>query len=145
MLTQVCAYLKNYFIKDEKCIHAGKFSINNGSILLPFLVEGQFFRIVGSVLNDGVHRYPASDLQDEVFEGSVWSMAVPPAVVDLTDQIESWCEANRDAIDSPYTSESFGGYSYNKRGSNRQNDTGVLTWQSQFASQLYPYKRLFVI
>ena len=145
MLTELCAYLKNYFLKDKSCIHVGKYTISGGSIDLPFLIEGQYFRIVGSALNDGVFRYPASELHDEVFEGSVWSMAVPPAVIALADEIDGWCEANADAINSPYASESFGGYSYSKRTSGRENDNGTITWQSQFAQKLNPWRRLSVL
>lgn len=146
MLTEICAELKNYFIRGEKSIHAGKYTISGGSIeSLSFLKDGQFFRIVGSDLNDGVHRYPASDLNDEVFEGAVWAMAVPPAVIALAAEIETWIANNQDAINSPYASESFGGYSYSKRASSREDDTGAVTWQSQFANRLNPYRRLFVL
>ena len=144
-LTQLCAELKNYFIKDESYIHSGTFTIENGSINLDFLLNGQYFRIVGSVLNDGVCRYPASGLKDEVFEGAVWAMAVPPAVIALADEIDKWCEENKTALNSPYASESFGGYSYSKRSSNTQSATGTVTWQSQFSEQLNPYRRLFVL
>lgn len=146
MLTEICAELKNYFIRGEKSIHAGKYTISDGSIEpLSFLKDGQYFRIVGSDLNDGVHRYPASDLNDEVFEGAVWAMAVPPAVIALAAEIETWIANNQDAINSPYSSESFGGYSYSKRASSREDDTGTVTWQSQFANRLNPYRRLFVL
>ena len=145
-LTELCAELKNYFLKDESYIHSGTYTIENGSINLDFLLNGQYFRIVGSVLNDGVYRYPASGLKDEVFEGAVWAMAVPPAVIALADEIDEWVTANAAIINSPYSSESFGGYSYSKRTSgNSNNDSGVVTWQSQFESRLNPYRRLFVL
>ena len=44
---------------------------------------------------------------------------------------------------SPYTSESFDGYSYSK-GGNSKGGTAT-SWQSQFADRLKPYRRLYVI
>ena len=77
MLTEICAELRNYF-EVPNGRHFGKFEISGGSIApLDFLQEGQYFRIIGSVFNDGVHQYPASNLTDEVFHGAVWAMAVP--------------------------------------------------------------------
>lgn len=50
----VCGELHNYF-EDKRVI--GDYTIESGRIMLPFLVEGQFFRIVGSKFNDGVYIY----------------------------------------------------------------------------------------
>ena len=50
----VCGELHNYF-EDKRVI--GDYTIENGRITLPFLVNGQFFRIVGSKFNDGVYIY----------------------------------------------------------------------------------------
>lgn len=143
MLTEICAYLKNYFIKPDEDIHAGTFTIEGGSIDLPFLLDGQYFRIVGSALNDGVWQYPASQLSDEVFMGAVWAMRVPPSLIALAAEIDDWQEANAAVINSPYQSESFGGYSYQKKGSNAEG-AASYSWADQFAARLNPYRRLFV-
>ena len=139
MLTELCAELRNYFVVE---IHNGQYTINGGEIApLDFLQEGQYFRIVGSVFNDGVHQYPATGLTDESFCGSVWAMAVPPSVVALADEIEKYNESD-EAKPSAYTSESFGGYSYTKATDNN----GVpLSWQKVFASRLKPYRRISVL
>lgn len=143
MLTELCAELKNYFLRDQsEDIHNGSFTISDGSIDLPFLLNGQYFRIVGSVLNDGVYQYPASDLTDEMFSGAVWAMAVPPAVIVLAADIDAWNEANADTLASPYTSESFGGYSYSKSSGS---SGGAFTWKDQFASRLSKWRRLSVL
>ena len=115
LLEEVCGYLHNYFIHE---IHTGDFSIVNGSIDVDFLQNGQYFRIVGSVFNDCVCQYPADDLHDEEFSGSVWAMAVPPTVIALAGEIEDWIEKYGDTMNSPYQSESFGGYSYSKGSGN---------------------------
>ena len=109
MLEQVLRHLNNWFLVE---IHEGTFAVENGSIALPFLLNNQYFRICGSVFNDGLHQYPAADLTDETFTGTVWVLAVPKAVVLLAEDIAAWEEKNGEAVLSPYTSESFGGYSY---------------------------------
>lgn len=143
MLTELCAELKNYFLQDRDAdIHYGKYTISSGSIEIPFLIAGQYFRIVGSVLNDGVYQYPVSDLADETFSGAVWAMSVPPAVISLADEIAEWNEKNAETLASPYTSESFGGYSYTKATSD---DGGAYAWQNQFASRLNKWRRLSLL
>ena len=143
MLTELCAELKNYFLRDaSKDIHSGTFTIANGSIELPFLLNGQYFRIVGSVLNDGVYQYPASKLTDEEFSGAVWAMAVPLSVIALADEIKAWNTANADALSGPYQSESFGGYSYSKPAGS---SGGAYSWKDQFAGRLANYRRLSVL
>lgn len=146
MLTELCAELHNYFLRDaDKDIHEGEYTITGGSLPeLPFLIEGQYFRIVGSILNDGVYQYPTSELSDERFNGAIWAMAVPPAVVALSSEIDAWCANNANAINSPFTSESFGDYSYSKR-TDGTNASGAISWQGQFASRLNKYRRLHVL
>ena len=90
MLAEICAELRNYF-EVPNGRHFGTFEISGGSIApLDFLQEGQYFRIVGSVFNDGVYQYPATSLTDEVFEGAVWAMRLPPAVIALAAEIEEY-------------------------------------------------------
>ena len=142
MLTELCAELKNYFLRDKNAdIHYGEYTISDGSIDLPFLLNGQYFRIVGSVLNDGVYQYPVNGLADETFTGAVWAMAVPPTVIALAAEIEAWNTNNADALANPYTSESFGGYSYTKASGNSASG-GAYSWKDQFASRLAKYRRL---
>ncbi len=146
MLTELCAELKNYFLRDRnEDIHYGEYTISGGSIDLPFLRIGQYFRIVGSVLNDGVYQYPADGLADEEFTGAVWAMAVPPSVVALSADIDEWNEKNAAALSSPYTSESFGGYSYTKASGSSADGSGGYTWRDQFASRLSKWRRLSVL
>lgn len=138
MLEQILGYIHNYF---EREIVRGTFTISSGSINVTFLQEGQYFRIVGSVFNDGVHQYPASELTDEVFEGEVWAMAVPPAVIALQTEIEEWNNNNNG--NSPFVSESFGGYSYTKGTSSRGNGTSTpLGWRDVFASRLDQWRKI---
>ena len=139
MLEQVLMHLKNWFLVPGG-IHEGTYTIEDGGITLPFLANGQYFRICGSVFNDGLHQYPASDLKAETFEGTVWALAVPQAVIDLATEIESWQTKNGDASVSPYQSESFGGYQYSKATDSATG--GAVTWQSAFRSRMNAWRKL---
>lgn len=117
MLTDLCAELKNYF-EVPNGRHFGTFTVSGGVLApLDFLKHGQYFRIVGSVFNDGVWQYPAVGLTDETFDGAVWAMAVPRTVVELSNDID----AIKEQIDriaqqeTGFSSESYpNGYSYSK-------------------------------
>lgn len=136
MLEAVLDYLHNWFVS---AIYEGTYTISDERIELSFLQNGQYFRIVGSVFNDGLYKYDDDlTLVDETFEGSIWALAIPNMVIDITKQIEAWQEKYGDAVAGPYTSESFGGYSYSK-GSGSENEA---SWQSKFASMLAPYRKL---
>ena len=141
MLTEICAELRNYF-EVPNGRHFGKFEISGGSIApLDFLQDGQYFRIVGSVFNDGVHQYPASDLTDEVFEGAVWAMAVPPTLIALAAEIKDWNNKYGELVNSPYASESFGGYQYSKA-FGAESSGGVVKWETVFRKQLNRYRKI---
>lgn len=131
MLDEVLLYLKNWFCSEIK---QGEFVITDGGVELPFLADGQYFRIVGSTFNDGLHKYP-SPLIDETFNGAVWALAIPPAVVSLAAEITGW---QNDRLPSDMTAESFGGYSYQRA----TNSKGMpVTWREVFAEKLAPYKK----
>lgn len=139
MLTELCGVLRNWFETDRI---SGTYTVENGSITLPFLQNGQFFRVVGSVFNDGVHQYPDYAMTDETFDGSIWPMSVPPALLCLGEEIKAWQEKNGDIAASPYTSESFGGYSYSKSTSGSATGAGMVTWQSVFKSRLNQWRKI---
>ena len=143
MLTELCAECRNYFLLHyEKDIHCDEFTIENGNLDVDFLSNGQYFRIVGSALNDGVHQYGDCVLADETFDGSVWAMHVPQAFVNLSNEIDAWMETNATVLNSPYSSESFAGYSYSKAISK---SGGSITWLDQFGSRLNAYRRISVL
>lgn len=145
MLEQILTELHNWFrVRDgADGIHHGTYTIEDGRIALPFLQDGQYFRIMGSLFNDGLHRYgpDMEALTDETFEGAVWALAVPRALVELAGEVEAWQEKYGAVMDSPYTSESFGGYSYTKA-SGAGDSTGSGGWQAAFRARLDPYRKL---
>lgn len=136
MLEEVLNHLRNRFERQRL---VGTFTVADGALEIAGLQDGQYFWILGSVFNDGLHRWPAKgELTDEEFEGAVLLLAVPRPVIDLADEIGQWCEANSDALSSPYQSESFDGYSYTKG----DGDDGAATWQSHFADRLNPWRKI---
>lgn len=146
MLTQICQELHNWF-NYSLPKNIGDHVIENGVLVDDCgLLNGQYFRIVGSVLNDGVYQYPASGLQDERFHGGIWSMAVPPDVVQLAEDIKDWQDkygGTDSVLMSPFTSESFGGYSYSKAGGGASDGkSSAGTWQAAFRSRLNQWRKL---
>lgn len=156
ILTEICAYLHNYFTPagkraDRSYIHTGDFEIRDGRLLnTDFLKSGQYFRITGSALNDGVYCNCPEDLktlQNEDFDGSIWEMSVPPVFLKLSEDIQAWKTANEstESINmSPFTSESFGGYSYSKSSGKTNADNGgnAVTWQKQFSDRLNTWRKI---
>ena len=144
MLTEICDYLNNYFWQKKI---GGRFSIEDGSLEVIGLKEGQYFRIIGSTFNDGIHVYPASDLKDEEFEGAVWALAIPQTVIALASEISAWMElygGADSAAMSPFNSESFGNYSYSKSGASASasSSDNPNSWQTAFASRLNKHRKL---
>ena len=141
-MTQLCGRLKNYFIRDESDIHAGEFVIAGGELSpLDFLISGQYFRIVGSVLNDGVYQHPATGLSDETFDGAVWAMRVPPDFIALCEEItafEDKLEAMREQTGA-YQSESFGGYTYSLAA---DVPAALKEWQGSLRFRLTQYRKV---
>ena len=151
MLTDLCQELKNWFDRDMPKVF-GKFVVRDNEIffinytgtekpLTDFgLVDNQYFRVIGSKFNDGVHQYPASDLADETFDGAVWFMAIPQAVIVLDRRIEDWNTKYGEVASSPYISESFGGYSRTLASSN--GGSKATSWQGVFKSDLNKWRKL---
>ena len=140
MLEAVLTHLKNWFV-IPRGVRAGMYTIKDSKLELSFLQNGQYYRICGSVFNDGLHKYgdESDKLQDETFLGTIWALAIPKAVVELSAEIEEWQKKNGDAVASPYSSESFGGYSYTKATDSATGSTA--TWETVFRSQLNPYRK----
>lgn len=143
MLTEVLQYLKNWF---ERTAYAGTFEIDSEGALRfedgvsfdGYLYPGQYFRIVGSVLNDGVHQFQDAGLNSERFEGIIYGLAIPKAVTDIVRDIQIWQEKFGDAATTPFQTESYarGSYSYSKGG-----NLDGTTWKTAFASRLNPWRK----
>ena len=126
MLSEVCRYLNNWFDLDR---YYGEFTITGGNITGVELQAGQYFRVIGSVFNDGVYL----------------SLAIPPEVIAISEEIDAW-KAKYGATDSaalsPFQSESFGGYSYSKGStSDGKNGGGDWTNVAGFTSRLDGWRK----
>jgi len=146
-LTELCQECKNWFVREKR---TGTFRVEGGQLAAPFLQDGQYYRIIGSVFSDGVHKHnDEHDLlsHDEVFTGEVWSLGLPAAFIKLADDIDAW-RAKNEGVNSlnmsPFQSESFSGYSYTKAGSQRQSSNGSTsqTWQNMFSKRINMWRKI---
>ena len=144
-LTDLCQYLRNWFDRGREKLE-GHFQVTNGHIYGTgaHFRAGQYVRVIGSLFNDGVHIYPGSDMTDEVFDGQIWLMAVPPAVIDLCTEIEDWEAKYSEAMASPFQSENIQGvYSYTKTAAAAGGSDGKpVTWMTQFADSLDRWRKI---
>lgn len=152
MIYEVCLYLKNWFDFQQPKFIGQKFTIKNGAIVKPAgladkIQTNQYYRIIGSVFNDGVYKKGSEELVDEEFDGAIWLMALPKDFLDLVEEIKAW-QKQYGGVDSqnmsPYQSESFAGYSYSKASGGNSENTGssVPTWQGVFGARLRRYKKI---
>ena len=137
MLTEICTHLHNFFVRDEDKHYQKNITIADGILTPSFgIKQNQYYRIIGSTFNDGVHRFGDvyDVLTDEIFDGSVWLMSVPKSFLDLVSEIEEYQEKYGKA--TPYDSESFGGYSYSK------SDGAATSWQHAFGTRLNAWRKI---
>ena len=136
MLTEILAYLRNYFVVET---HEDTFEIVGGVLPLGFLQKGQYFRIIGSVFNDGVYCYDDNlKLTDETFTGKIEALAIPPDLLKLADEITAYMQSD-EAKPTALTSESFGGYSYSKA---TDSSGAAASWQTVFAARLRRWRKV---
>ena len=150
MITELCLYLHNWFNFNQPQ-YFGMFKIEDGVLVSMDdgdmgIKSGQYYRIVGSVFNDGVYKHGSEQLIDESFDGAVWLMAVPKDVISLNTEIDAWQEKYGSVESenmSPFQSESLGPYSYTKSsGGSSSGLSSVPTWQSVFADRLARYRKI---
>lgn len=147
VLEQVLSHIHNWFVYDEIAVDGC--SVEDGSLPASVSIpEGAWYRVQGSLFNDGLHQHPADDLTDETFDGKVTICAIPRVLLgvvdEITDYIDATNEASQKALRSPYQSESFDGYSYSLKGSGGANSAsgGLTGWQAEFASRLNPWRKM---
>jgi hypothetical protein len=139
-IKEICDYIHNYFereyIEGTHRIVGGALDVSN----IP-LIEGQYYMIKGSILNDGIYKHPTNTLNDEEFKGAVITLSIPSDVLDVAKDIETWEQENASNLLNPMQSESFGGYSYTRATSNSKNG-GSITWRDVFGRKLDPYRKI---
>lgn len=146
-LEDILYHIHNWFERES---FAAPCEISNGELpasVASRIANGQWYRIEGSYLNDGLHRHPDVSLSDETFDGTFSLLAIPQAVLRLAqrvqDYIDQTAEATEAARRSPYQSESFGGYTYSVKGTNGSNSAsgGLSGWQAEFAGELNAWRK----
>lgn len=141
-MEEVLRYLNNYFFRFKE---TGKFIIKDNKVtgLKGKYLKGQYLLIEGSTLNDGVIEI-ISTVNDEIilekpfneeFEGVIYSLAIPQAIINLVEEIDTWKMENKK---TDIISESFEGYSYTRANSNGQ----VATWKDVFKEELRGYRKI---
>lgn len=165
VMTQICAEVKNYFVRTASDIFRGTFAVSGGVMTLSdaadgradadfreMFLSGRYIRVIGSVFSDGVHAVQEDgtiSAADETFAGEVWLMAPPTDFLLLADDIAAWTEKYGDKVTSPFASESFAGYSYSMRGTSRwrgdnSGSADDFGWQNAFRSRLNKFRRMMV-
>jgi len=147
MLERVLSHIHNWFERGTSSV-AG---VSEGSLTPgPDVPSGAWYRLQGSLLNDGLHLHPADDLVDEEFNGTVTVLAIPRPLLQVVDEISQWVAdtagAEEFARKAKFQSESFGGYSYTLRGdlnaSQSADGRSLSGWRAKFAQDLNPWRRI---
>ncbi len=142
-MEKILSEINNYFYKFYEI---GEYEIKNNAVVVKGdYLEGQYIRIEGSTLNDGVYKVKtvvdktltidAQTLDDEKFEGVISSLGVPKRLINLLPEIEKYEAENKI---SPITSESIGVYSYTLA---TDSNGKVISWEQAFANELKRYKK----
>lgn len=146
MLTEICAYLRNYFDRDSYGNRLPSWEeeieISDGELVgfADRLLPGQYYRIIDSMLNDGVYRYGDAGLTDETFRGTVQAMAIPAPVVEAAQRLKEHRTKYGEALDSPFSAESYFGYSWTKDTSDSANSTPGIP--ASIAASLSPWRKI---
>lgn len=135
MLYTIMKHLRNFFLTDVR--KEGSFKIEGGMISLPFVEAGQYIMIEGSHFNDGVYKYPVSDLTNEAFEGTIVILNPPKEFLELVDDIKAYQDKAKGT--EGIVSESFGGYTYTKSTNNAGNASG---WSDAFKDRLNIWRKI---
>ena len=89
ILEQVLWHIHNWFVRDT--ISVKTCCIDDGSLptsITDQMLDGQWYRIEGSYLNDGLHKNPDTELSDETFNGTITLLAIPKAVLAVAEEID---------------------------------------------------------
>ncbi len=141
-MEEILGYINNSFAVTKE---EGTFNISNNSITIKGnYIEGQYIRLTGSILNDGVYKVESTEGNtitlvgaiDEVFEGAIYSLAIPKEIVRIAGAFE---EAKEKIGNGIYDSESFGEYSYTL--AKKQNGE-IYTALDGFKNDLKKYRKM---
>jgi hypothetical protein len=146
ILEQVLGSIHNWFTRDEFGVTGCEIVDGSLPASVPF-PDGVWYRIQGSYLNDGMHLKgdESEGLVDETFDGTITTHVIPKALLSIVEEITQWTADYGAKANSPYQSESFGGYSYSMRsdgGSGSSNSPRKSGWESAFARRFTQWRKL---
>lgn len=142
MLEEILKIINNYFYATGE---KGSYNIQDNKLTVKRkYIQGQYIKIEGSIMNNGVHKVlEVSDNQitleeaiNEEFEGVIYGLAIPKDIIRLEPKIKEFESKVKNSV---YVSESVGGYSYTKAADKNGN---VQSWVGAFANDLRPYRRI---
>ena len=148
-LEAVLSHIHNWFERDSFTV--GRCAIEGGELpasVSDRLLDGQWYRVEGSYLNDGLHLHPDTSLADETFDATITLLAIPKPLLNVAEEIGEWAAASREsdlkALSAPYQSESFGGYTYSAKATTRPNSGagGLTGWKAAFAGDLNAWRKI---
>lgn len=150
MLNAVLKYLNNYFSEDTEPVTYDLTFIADGTISADFsestIISGQYVRICGTKLNDGVYKVTAKDdssltiaetydfkiLTEAEITGTVQVLDIPRDLIAVIDDVTTYDATSTDGI----ASESQGARSITYAGD------GGSGWKGIFQSKLSTYRRV---
>lgn len=141
-MNDILDYINNYFaVTKEKAT----FNINNNSIIVKEkYLKGQYIKLEGSILNDGIYKVESvgvntigiTGLIDEEFEGFIYGLAIPKNIINIANKYEIQKE---EASNSILESESFDNYSYSIA---KDTDGQVYNTLDSFKKDLRKYRQM---
>lgn len=138
MLYEIMRHIKNFFPYQR---FEGCFTIKDGRISLPSSFSGSYILIEGSAFNDDVYNISELmetwELKDETFTGALVALRPPRDFLILVEEMKAW--QTKHGNRGPYSSESFGGYSYTRAVNRDGNAAGLF---EQFASRLNTWRKV---
>ena len=150
MLTEICAYLKNFFVETY---YIGHITVTDGIVACNGtqidIKQDQYFTLVNEKAKSilGTYKYGADELKDRDITGAVWLMDVPDDLIAIVGEISAWMEkyggADSTAM-SPFATESFAGYSYSMYYGGRSEDgnNGAPLWAAKFGGRLARWRKI---
>lgn len=153
VLEQICAYINNHFTHKNGvpiAAQTGVVVIADGALTtiddqpVDIIKPGNYYLILGSDFNDGIHQHPDTGLTDETFTGTIYKMVPPPDFLRVASDIEAWQQKYGERVASPYQSEDvIGVYSYQLKATGKTTRESTASWQNTFGDQLKRWRKLY--
>lgn len=140
----ILRYLNNFFYEKG---YKKEIEIKDSTVKIQGdFISGQYIAIEGSRMNDGVYKVENITSEglmiigaiDEIFEGVVFSLAIPKILIKTSEEVATY---NIENTPTAFKSESNQGYSYDK-GSSKDGTTGA-TWVEVFGNRLKPFRKMY--